>query len=156
MWTDERVEQLKQLWGGGMTAAQIAERIGGTSRNAVIGKAHRLGLSVSKAPKPRTAAPSLAKPAPGEVNAEVNAAVNTAAPPPRRTAAPQSPAQAPPPAKRQPVVNAADLPWHRRCQWPIGHPGERDFHFCGAAAADSKPYCIEHCTMAYRHKEVAA
>ena len=161
MWTDERVEQLKQLWGGGMTAAQIAERIGGTSRNAVIGKAHRLGLSVSKAPKPRTVAPNLAKPAPGAENAAenaaVNAAVNAAAPPPKsRPASPQSPALAPAPPKRQPDVNAADLPWHRRCQWPIGHPGERDFHFCGAAAADSKPYCNEHCAMAYRQREVAA
>ncbi len=145
MWTDERVEQLKQLWGGGMTAAQIAERIGGTSRNAVIGKAHRLGLSVSKAPKPRTAAPNLAKSAPAAVTA-------AAAPPPPPTASPQSP----PPPKRQPDVRAADLPWHRRCQWPIGHPGERDFHFCGAAAADSKPYCTEHCALAYRQKEVAA
>ncbi len=137
MWTDERIEQLKQLWGGGMTAAQIAERIGGVSRNAVIGKAHRLGLSVSKAPKPRPVAPSQPKPA-----------VAAAPPPP--------PAPPPAPPKREPDARAADLPWHRRCQWPIGHPGERDFHFCGAAAADSKPYCSEHCVLAYRQKEAAA
>ncbi len=139
MWTDERVEQLKQLWGGGLTAAQIAERIGGVSRNAVIGKAHRLGLSVSKAPRPRPAIPSQSKPA-------------LATPPP--PSPPQSPPPGPP--KREPDVRAEDLPWHRRCQWPIGHPGERDFHFCGAAAEDGKPYCVAHCTLAYRQREAAA
>lgn len=134
MWTEERVTQLKQFWGGGMTAAQIAERIGSVSRNAVIGKAHRLGLSVSKAPTPRPAKPSQAKPA----------AVVAPPPPP------------PAPPKREPNFRAEDLPWHRRCQWPIGHPGERDFHFCGDAAADGKPYCNEHCSQAYRQKEAAA
>ena len=139
MWTNERVEQLKQLWGGGMTAAQIGERIGGVSRNAVIGKAHRLGRSGSKAPRPRPVRPSQAKPV-----------TVAAAPPP--------PPPSPPPtlAKRQPDVRAEDLPWHRRCQWPIGHPGEREFHFCGAVAAEGKPYCAEHCTLAYRQKEAAA
>ncbi len=131
MWTEERVEILKQLWGGSLTAAQIAERIGGMSRNAVIGKAHRLGLSVSKPSGPRPSAPSLRK-----------------APPP--------PPPPPAPLKTEPDIRAEDLPWHRRCQWPIGHPGEPDFHFCGAAAAEGKPYCAEHCMLAYRQKEVAA
>jgi GcrA cell cycle regulator len=136
-WTDERVEKLKQLWGSGMTAAQIAEELGTVSRNAVIGKAHRLGLSVSKKPVARPAhKPMLPRPKRAAV-APVTAPVPPA-PPPR------------------PDVRAEDLPWHRRCQWPIGHPGDDDFHFCGAVAAAGKPYCPQHCAAAYRHKDEAA
>jgi GcrA cell cycle regulator len=107
-WTKERIELLKKLWGSGKTAAEIAEALGDVTRNAVIGKANRLGLS-QKAP---TAAP-------------------------------------PKPKKKS-------LPSHRSCQWPIGHPGEPDFHFCGAEAIPGKPYCLKHCKMAYQTKDNAA
>ena len=133
-WTEERVEKLKQLWGNGMTAAQIAEVIGTVSRNAVIGKAHRLGLSTSKKPAPRPLHQPMM-------------------PRPRKVAPPPPPVPVPRP---QPDVNAEDLPWHRRCQWPIGHPGEQDFHFCGDVAIGGKPYCSAHCSSAYRHKDEAA
>lgn len=140
-WTEERVELLKDLWGSGMTAAQIADRLGDVSRNAVIGKAHRLGLSQPKPAMPR--APSQAKAARKLV---------VQPPPPREV--PQAPIAPPPPP--EPDVRAEDLPWHRRCQWPIGHPGDPEFHFCGAPAAESKPYCSNHCTLAYRQKDEAA
>lgn len=142
-WTEERVELLKQFWGNGMTAAQIAERLGDVSRNAVIGKAHRLGLSQPKKTAPR--APVAAQ-APAMKKAPV-------APTPAPAAEPMI---TPKPMPKQPDVRAEDLPWHRRCQWPIGHPGDPEFRFCGEAAAEGKPYCTKHCVMAYRQKEEAA
>jgi GcrA cell cycle regulator len=107
VWTDHRVEQLKKLWNDGKSASQIADDLGDVSRNAVIGKAHRLGLS-----------------------------------------------SRPSPIKRKTFV----LPTvgERVCQWPIGDPGEPEFHFCEQAALPSRPYCEDHCTMAYRRKSEAA
>lgn len=103
-WTEERIEKLKKLWGSGKTAAEIAEELGDVTRNAVIGKANRLGLSTKSAP-------AAAKP-------------------------------------RKKVI-----PPHRACQWPIGHPGEEGFHFCGDEAVQNKPYCLKHCNMAYQSKD---
>lgn len=122
-----------------MTAAQIADRLGDVSRNAVIGKAHRLGLSQPKPAMPR---------APTQAKAARKLVVQ-----PRQPEVPQAPIAPPPP---EPDVRAEDLPWHRRCQWPIGHPGDAEFHFCGAPATEGKPYCTSHCRMAYRQKDEAA
>lgn len=134
-WTPERVELLKQMWGNGLTAAQIAEKLGGITRNAVIGKANRLGLS--KGGKPRHTRPR-------------------APHPPQRRPPPELTAPPPPPPPPEPDIDPEELPWSRRCQWPIGHPGDPGFRFCGAAAQPSKPYCWHHCTLAYRHKDEAA
>lgn len=101
-WTEERVETLKGLWKNGYTARQIAERLGGVTRNAVIGKAHRLGLSSRPQPVKREEAP----------------------------------------------IDFSKMA--RTCQWPIGHPGQDDFRFCGEAASPGKPYCNTHCAVAYR------
>ena len=98
-WTEARVDQLKQLWGDGLTASQIAEKLGGVSRNAVIGKAHRLGLSSRPSPIKR---------------------------------------------KMIPLTAVSE----RMCQWPIGDPGDPEFHFCGKPALHGRPYCHEHCTAA--------
>ncbi len=142
-WTDERIAQLKAGWEGGMTASQIAEQLGEVTRNAVIGKAHRLGLE---------SRPSPVKAVEGET--ETAAAAAPAAP--AATAAAPATAPAPRAAPRAPRVNGKaarttllDLN-EKICKWPIGHPGETDFHFCGKPSQASFPYCTEHCLIAYQ------
>lgn len=148
-WTDERIEQLKQLWENGLTASQIADKLGGgLSRNAVIGKAHRLGLKArpspvktgegavveaSETPAPAVAAPAAAVPAPTEA-------------PRPKPAAPRVPSAATGGSGKTSLLDLND----KICKWPIGHPGEPDFHFCGKPAQPSFPYCGEHCAVAYQ------
>ncbi|MFN3944561.1 MAG: GcrA family cell cycle regulator [Allosphingosinicella sp.] len=215
-WTDERIDRLKELWTRGMTASQIADELGGVSRNAVIGKAHRLGLqsrpspvkaneepakekeaeAAAPAPSPAAAPASPApepKPAPAAAAPEPKPAPAPApAPAPVQPQAAQAPAQpaarqpapdmqqyrsigpggflrqgpgeqqspippAPPrrlvPAKPSPEIadktSLLDLN-EKICKWPIGHPGEPDFHFCGAPANPGFPYCVQHCGVAYQ------
>jgi GcrA cell cycle regulator len=196
-WTDERIDRLKELWTQGMTASQIADELGGVSRNAVIGKAHRLGLQSRPSPVKANEGPGEIAPSPfepeappaaeakadfEEPEAEVEetdgeAAAQPAAPAPAPAApqpqirsigpggfvrqAPgeqQSPIPpAPPrrlaPAKPSPEIadktSLLDLN-EKICKWPIGHPGEPDFHFCGSPANPGFPYCVEHCGVAYQ------
>jgi GcrA cell cycle regulator len=196
-WTDERIDRLKSLWMQGMTASQIAEELGGVSRNAVIGKAHRLGLQSRPSPvKPNeeeahaAEAETEVEAAPWDAPAPVESVRGTAppqaAPQPAaadepQPAAPQAPQpqvrsigpggfvrqapgeqQAPiPPAPPRRLVPAKPSPEiadktslldlnEKICKWPIGHPGEPDFHFCGAHANPGFPYCVEHCGVAYQ------
>jgi GcrA cell cycle regulator len=211
-WTNERIEQLKTMWERGMTASQIAEELGGVSRNAVIGKAHRLGLQArpspvkagESAPKPAAprkpapettpvaAAPApVAPPAPKPVFAVSSppvapAASSAPAPAPSADAAPvEAPPAAPqpriisvgpggflrqgpgeqqqpiPPAPPRRLVPAKPSPeiadktslldlTEKICKWPVGHPGEPDFHFCGDKVNPGFPYCVEHCGRAYQ------
>ncbi len=144
-WTDERIAQLKAGWEGGMTASQIAEQLGeGVTRNAVIGKAHRLGLE--------------SRPSPVKAGEEVETAVAApvAAPAPAPVAAPAPAPVAARPAAKKPVrsgkaakTSLLDLN-EKICKWPIGHPGDADFHFCGKPSQASFPYCTEHCLVAYQ------
>jgi len=204
-WTEERIDRLKAMWAEGSTASQIADELGGVSRNAVIGKAHRLGLEARPSPvKPgeekdspkkaaKPAAPKAPRPAKVESSADASHADDVApgdapdgpgpdlrAPPPSQPARPDSNLQyrsvgpggfirqgpgdtqapippAPPrrlvPAK--PSVEVADKTSlldlnDRICRWPIGHPGEPDFHFCGQASNPGFPYCVQHCGVAYQ------
>ncbi|MBB5727572.1 GcrA family cell cycle regulator [Sphingomonas prati] len=244
-WTDERIEQLRKLWEAGNTASQIAEELGGVSRNAVIGKAHRLGLqsrpspvrSAGAASSAAPAAPAAAAPvapapvaapvappaAPAPVAAPVRAAPAVAPTPAAPTPAAAKPADEPAPfdeddadtetdtdaapvrstvreietaistmpvAAPQPVIRsvgpggflrqgpgdqqppATPAPPRRLvpakpssdiagktglldlsdkiCKWPIGHPGEPDFHFCGKPINPGFPYCLDHCSVAYQ------
>lgn len=152
MWTDERVDLLKKLWAEGLSASQIAKQLGGVTRNAVIGKVHRLGLSgratSNRAPRtrPQTAAPAAlqARPQADPVQIEENVLVK------------EKPLTAPAPASRAlPEIVAEggatvlSLTEHT-CKWPIGDPGESDFHFCGARSAPGMPYCAEHARLAYQ------
>jgi GcrA cell cycle regulator len=148
-WTDERIAQLKAGWEGGKTASQIAEQLGeGVTRNAVIGKAHRLGLE--------------SRPSPVKAGEDTEAAVVTRA----ATVAPVPPAAAATPAVAAPVAarpvakkpvrtgkaaktSLLDLN-EKICKWPIGHPGDSDFHFCGKPSQAGFPYCTEHCLQAYQ------
>ena len=202
-WTDERIATLKKMWEGGATASQIADELGGVSRNAVIGKAHRLGLKSRPSPvkanepkkadkKPAAAArPAPRKPAPRAAPKAAEPA-SPAAPAPRPAGnaadsasqplpnpAPNLPKivsvgpggflrqgpgdqQAPiPPAPPRRLVPAKPSPEiadktslldlsDKVCRWPMGHPGEPDFHFCGQQVNPGFPYCVEHCGRAYQ------
>lgn len=204
-WTDERIQLLTQYWDEGRSASQIAELLGeGLTRNAVIGKAHRLGLSsrpsplklaegkpaadgeakAPRAPRARAARPALdADTAPadaplgeaatvidGDPLVEPEAAPATpvpaapvrvapVAPAPAAVSAPvaaSAPAPAPRPVMPPPArsakggkVTLLDLN-DRICRWPIGHPDEPDFHFCGRPVSPGFPYCGDHCLLAYQ------
>ncbi|MDP3551943.1 MAG: GcrA family cell cycle regulator [Novosphingobium sp.] len=209
-WTEERIEKLTKMWEGGSTASQIAEELGGVSRNAVIGKAHRLGLKARPSPvkandKSEAAAPApkVPKPAPppplaAEPKIAAPRPAPVAPPPPAPRAAAPAPAsaaeakpasdapvappqprivsvgpggflrqgpgdqQAPiPPAPPRRLVPARPSPEisektslldlnDRICRWPMGHPGEPDFHFCGDKVNPGFPYCVDHCGRAYQ------
>ena len=216
-WTDERIEQLKVMWAKGSTASQIADELGGVSRNAVIGKAHRLGLEARPSPvRPGESKDGAAASPPSasddgsfgsDDGADTDASgpatiesttkspmanvLHAATPMPAVPSAPTEPqrpqamkldpnmvyrsvgpggfirqgpgdTQAPiPPAPPRRLVPAKpgveiksktgllDLN-ERICKWPLGHPGESDFHFCGQAANPGFPYCVAHCGVAYQ------
>ena len=228
-WTEDRIATLQKMWEGGSTASQIAEELGDVSRNAVIGKAHRLGLKSRPSPvkagekkggKTKSAAKgkskAAAKPVAKPVRSAPRAAAATdtkanegapAAPPPAAKASPppaadskpagaaaasQSNAAQPipnpapalpkivsvgpggflrqgpgdqqppiPPAPPRRLVPAKPSPdiadktslldlSDKVCRWPMGHPGEPDFHFCGAPVNPGFPYCVEHCGRAFQ------
>jgi len=218
-WTDERIDRLKAMWTEGSTASQIAEDLGGVSRNAVIGKAHRLGLESRPSPvrageekekkaKPAPAAaatpkPVAAKPSPAPAP-KAAAPVPPPAPEPRplrpakeaagdeampiapihrpsgiaskegntiqyRSVGPggfirqgpgdtQAPIPPAPPRRLVPAKPSLEVKDKtglldlndRICRWPMGHPGESDFHFCGREANPGYPYCVDHCGVAYQ------
>lgn len=218
-WTDERIETLRKLWEKGLTASQIADDLGGVSRNAVIGKAHRLGLKsrpspVKSAEEPAASAPApTPRPAPAEREPRPAAKPVAATPPAPRapsrvepaappveasqaasddeeagSTAPAEAAAAPkpeaprmvsigpggfirqgpgdqqapippaPPRRRVPAKPSAEIAGKtslldlndRICRWPMGHPGEADFHFCGAPVNPGYPYCVDHCGRAFQ------
>ena len=131
-WTDERVEELRRLWDSGKSASEIGKLLG-VSKNSVVGKAHRLKLQARPSPIRRGVTPK-AKPAPQKEVAS-----------PRPQVASQPSPQPTPQAQAKPR-QATKGP---KCLWPIGDPGDDDFHFCEAPAVYSKPYCEEHCARAY-------
>ncbi|WP_374945049.1 GcrA family cell cycle regulator [Sphingomonas sp.] len=220
-WTDERIDTLKGMWEAGKTASQIAEELGGVSRNAVIGKAHRLGLQARPSPvkpnepvkvaepgkavepvQPVEPAPIAAAPPPPpppappviepvvraapapetdvdmddeeeeEEELEAPAAVAAPAAPPQpilRSVGPggflrqapgeqQPPSTPAPPRRLVPAKPSAEIAGKtsllelndRICKWPLGHPGEPDFHFCGEKVNPGFPYCVSHCGHAYQ------
>lgn len=142
-WTDERVAQLKQMWGEGKTAAEIAKLLGGVTRNAVIGKAHRLKLSGRVSPinaNPR-------------VEAAIKGASNDQKPakPVIRERAPSAPIA---PSLREeniPIKGIALTELREStCRWPIGDPKQEGFKFCGCNSAPGMSYCDNHTRLAYQ------
>ena len=139
-WTDEKVTKLKELWGKGNTASQIAEIIGGISRNAVIGKAHRLNLSAKI--KTRTATSSK--------NFDTSIEENNIKSKRGRK------------SKFQSLIIEKDFePENPKqleeldentCKWPIGHPDEKNFYFCGRSSLKDFSYCKLHLLYAYQPK----
>ncbi len=154
-WTDERVETLKALWLDGLSASQIAKQLGGVTRNAVIGKVHRLGLSGRAAPSQPS--PVAFKPP----RARSAAASTAAAPPTRRAQVPMeslSPAAArlpasPPDRIETPGAATVLTLGRHMCKWPIGDPSSSEFTFCGRRASDERPYCVEHAQLAYQPQQ---
>jgi GcrA cell cycle regulator len=155
-WTDERVETLKKLWLDGLSASQIAKHLGGVTRNAVIGKVHRLGLSGRAAPS-QPARPAFKAPRPARPAATAVPAPRRAAQPPSRdtghaSAIAHRPAVAPPQPEEPGVATVLTLGAHM-CKWPIGDPATDDFTFCGRRSADDGPYCVEHARIAYQPQQ---
>ncbi len=158
-WTDERVERLKKLWADGLSASQIAAELGGVSRNAVIGKVHRLNLpgraksggssssrkrvassrgsygARTSAPRstPRTAGATALK---QDVIADAIAEVDTR--PIEDVVVPIS--------RRLPLTELTE----KTCKWPIGDPLQEDFYFCGVDCDDNAPYCTYHARLAFQ------
>lgn len=175
-WTDDRVEVLKTMWGEGKSASQIAKELGGVTRNAVIGKVHRLGLSNRATPTPKTAkekpTPKLVtKPKP-EMPVSVKpseldgkAVVRQLPIPPRRPIIKAGQPLPPQPsanevsaealatikeveksAKRLTLMELTE----RTCKWPVGDPATDDFWFCGHPVQVAKPYCEAHVAVAFQ------
>jgi len=139
-WTEEKVSKLKELWGKGNTASQIAEIIGGISRNAVIGKAHRLNLSAKIKTRTATSNESFE-------NSILNKSVKIKRGRRSRFKSliieknfePENPKQ----------LEELD---ENSCKWPIGHPNENDFYFCGRSSLKDFSYCRLHLLYAYQPK----
>lgn len=179
-WTDERVETLKKMWGEGQSASQIAKELGGVTRNAVIGKVHRLGLSnragtgatAAKAEaKAKPAAPKVeAKPKPQPVM-RTEPAIKPVPPgesrnlPARKQIIPAGQPLPPQPSANEispealAKVNEVEKKakkiglmelTERTCKWPVGDPATENFWFCGLPVQQGKPYCEAHVGVAFQ------
>ena len=159
-WTDERVELLRKLWAEGLSASQIANQLGGVSRNAVIGKVHRLKLSARG--RASSAQPRAKKaPAAGSAKTTVRPAARTVATVSVGATALAAQFDAEPVA-RQVLRPAQDVVipisrnltliqlTERTCKWPNGDPLSESFSFCGNEAGESGPYCSYHSRVAYQ------
>jgi GcrA cell cycle regulator len=156
-WTDERIALLKKMWKEGKSAAEIAKTLAkGVTRNAVIGKAHRMGLSGRPSPIKKPPAPKkeAAKKAPARVPTASKAPKKTA------TAATTKSAHIARAAEEAPKFDKEEIPegggvsllelTERMCKWPIGDPREDDFTFCGRGIRVGTPYCPDHAAAAYQ------
>lgn len=143
-WTDDRVELLRKLWGEGHTAAEIAKKLGNVTRNAVIGKAHRLKLPSRVSPIQSNKAKKVKA---ANTNIKVVKPVDTKEKKTRET-------------KLPPTVSAHDKPTGPLiplnelkaggCRWPSGDPRHDDFGFCGEKSMTGLPYCMDHAQLAYQ------
>lgn len=156
-WTEDRVETLKKLWADGLSASQIAKQLGGVTRNAVIGKVHRLGLSGRATPSrparraaPRPATPKAPKPAVAKVAKPAATAAPT--PPTPVKPAPEPVLPAPVDAQKLPSGEYATVITLREgmCKWPIGDPSSAEFRFCGRKSVAGAAYCDAHAQVAYQ------
>jgi len=155
-WTKERIERLKELWGEGLSASQIAAELGeGVSRNAVLGKAHRLGLAqsqakVTDAPRLRTSTrlpnpSSSAEPPVQQDPAPVPRTTNQQ--PTRQPEVIAAPVQVVvPPPEGVTIMELREF----MCRWPLGDPTTPEFRYCGARAVEGLPYCSHHAQIAYQ------
>jgi GcrA cell cycle regulator len=148
-WTDERVEQLKKLWSDGLSASQIAAELGGITRNAVIGKVHRLGLSgraksaSSSSPRPRKPRSPMMRI--GRTSIRGNTALAHAYEI-EAEATPELIENIIPIGQRRTILELTEL----TCRWPIGDPGSTEFFFCGGNTITGLPYCGYHSRVAYQ------
>lgn len=151
-WNDERVEALKKLWQEGLSASQIASRIGGVTRNAVIGKVHRLGLSgraptsrvATARPRPRIAAPR--RPAKPRFNTVGPMALRAPFQPEAEPYVPTCEELDIPVSERKSLLDLVES----SCRWPIGDPQTAEFHFCSGTKVAGLPYCEFHARRAFQ------
>lgn len=147
-WTDERVEMLKKLWTDGLSASQIAGELGGVTRNAVIGKVHRLGLS-GRAKSPSSAVPRQRKVRTATMRPRMRFNGNTALAPsydhdyepeidPIANIVPMGP--------RVSITQLSEA----TCRWPFGDPTSEEFAYCGSSTKQNTPYCPYHARVAYQ------
>ncbi|MEL6806565.1 MAG: GcrA family cell cycle regulator [Pseudomonadota bacterium] len=179
-WTDERVEVLKKMWGEGQSASQIAKELGGVTRNAVIGKVHRLGLS-NRAGSGATPAKAEAKAKPAAPKAEAKPKPAQPKTEPAIKPAPAGESKPNLPARKQIIPAGQPLPpqpsaneispealakvnevekksrkislmelTERTCKWPVGDPATDNFWFCGLPVQPGKPYCEAHVGVAFQ------
>lgn len=143
-WTDDRVEILSTLWAAGLSASQIALKLGGVTRNAVIGKVHRLGLSGRIKPKRKT------QPA----KSRTATTARRRAPVKRRAAPRGAPTPPPVPLEAKPLPNGEYATiltiTETLCKWPLGDPTSPEFRFCGRGTDKGEPYCKSHAQLAYQ------
>ena len=150
-WSDDRVEQLKKLWEAGLSASQIAAELGNVTRNAVIGKVHRLGLS-GRAKSPSSAAPRQRKARPAQQMMRVSRPVSRG----NTALAHAFEVELEP----DPIAFDNVVPMSQRltllelneatCHWPVGDPSSPEFFFCGGKALSGLPYCAHHSRVAYQ------
>ena len=171
-WTDERVEILKKMWGEGQSASVIAKALGGVTRNAVIGKVHRLGLSN------RATSTSSKSSAKSKTSSKAKPTIQTG---PSRTVNKSESVRITPPAVRKIIPAGQPLPpqpsaneispealakvsevektakkislmelTEKTCKWPVGDPATDDFWFCGLSVQTGKPYCEAHVSVAFQ------
>ena len=146
-WTDERVATLTKLWADGLSASQIAAELGGVTRNAVIGKVHRLGLS-GRAKPSNSGAKRVKRTRQnyGNKSRPTNrgsVAIRNGSGSPSRIIIEDMEA---PESKKLDLVDLTE----KTCKWPHGDPATSDFHFCGNTPREGAPYCEYHCRMAYQ------
>ena len=146
-WTDDRVEILKKLWAEGLSASQIARELGDVTRNAVIGKVHRLGLAGRASPtKPKRRLRNrehidyAESSYPGSSRSRLNDNIKPLVMPEPAVTSDGEP------------INILSLN-EKVCKWPIGEPGDDDFRFCGNRKESGSPYCAEHTRVAYQPLE---
>jgi GcrA cell cycle regulator len=171
-WTEDRVERLKKLWSDGLSASQIAAELGSVTRNAVIGKVHRLGLS-GRAKNPAAASASRANPsrkpaarspshpigAPGGGHGGNHGGNHGGMTRGANALAPQFASQAQAEVEEVPSEDVV-VPFSERvtimdlreymCRWPMGDPTTPEFRFCGGRSASGMPYCTYHARIAYQ------
>lgn len=156
-WTDQKIQMLRDMWGHGYSASEIAARLGGMTRNAVIGKAHRLKLSV------RSDAAKAASNGTAMMGGSVIPAMKSTSrkrvmlrplpvmPTPETTRSFTPPTlQTPDTIRRNNEGIAVTKAGDRHCRWPVGDPRSPDFRFCGCTAHEGLPYCIDHARVAYQ------
>ena len=138
-WDEENVSRLKELWDQGLPTAQIGKLLGFT-KNAVVGKAHRIGLERRPSPIRRTAVKPDRKKARSPIMPKLNFENNN-----------NSTLESSKSDKNfHPMIRNLLFTKHKRgCEWPLGHPDELDFHFCDSERFSDKPYCLKHCAIAY-------
>ncbi|MGC6512634.1 MAG: GcrA family cell cycle regulator [Parvibaculales bacterium] len=151
-WTEDRVEMLKKLWTEGLSASQIARQMGGVTRNAVIGKVHRLGLSGRATPARVTTAKINSAATAGQPSQPSIAATNLSYKEDDTLQNIETPAEPEPILSKEERASVLNLTEHT-CKWPVGDPGTKNFHFCGARSKANNPYCETHAAQAYQPTE---